>query len=74
NHSRDWDAARVAGIRALFAAPLRTKTLLVYEVRGDVDEAGDAHTQAEPVVLLEPTRSTLRPEPAASASLGSSPP
>ncbi len=53
NHSSRWDAARVAGIRALFAAPLRTRTLLIYEVRGDVDEKGGALTEAEPVVLLE---------------------
>ena len=68
NHSRHWDGARVAGIRALFAEPLRTKTLLVYEVRGDVDGAGSAHTEAEPVVLLAPTHTELRP-PAATASL-----
>jgi hypothetical protein len=57
NHSSHWDAARVAGIRALFAAPLRTETLLIYEVRGDVDEKGRALTAAEPVVLLERTAS-----------------
>lgn len=73
NHSRRWDAARVAGIRALFAGPLRTKTLLVYEVRGDVDEAGNAHTRAEPVVLLAPTRSEIGAERGASASLGGLP-
>jgi len=70
NHSPRWDAARVAGLRALFATPLRTQALLVYEVRGDVDDDGTAHTRAEPVVLLEPTRSELRPEPAATSLLG----
>jgi hypothetical protein len=73
NHSPRWDAARVAGIRALFAAPLRTRSLLIYEVRGDVDAAGRALTEAEPVVLLEPARSELAPEREAAAALTLSP-
>lgn len=75
NHSPRWDAARVAGLRALFAAALfdaarGTQALLVYEVRGDVDDDGTAHTRAEPVVLLDSTRSELRPGPAATSLLG----
>jgi hypothetical protein len=73
NHEGRWDAARLAGIRALFAAPLRTRRLLVYEVRGDVGAAGKALTRAEPVVLLEPTRSELPPPAQAAASLAVSP-
>jgi hypothetical protein len=69
NHSSRWDDARVTGIRALFAAPLRTRTLLIYEVRGDVDDRGKALTEAEPVVLLEPTRSELPPDRDAAAAL-----
>lgn len=69
NHSNHWDAARVAGIRALFAAPLSTRSLLIYEVRGDVDDTGRGQTEAQPVVLLEPASSELPPEHDATVSL-----
>lgn len=55
-----WDGERIIVLRAMFNEPLsRGERLLLYRVRGHVDEAGHAHTAAEPFLLMEPDGRTL---------------